>query len=157
MARRLALYALVAATISIGAAYALAFLPGGATKVSAFLMAVGIATMAVSLMTLGAVREGEKLGNLKWAFAFVFIVFVGGFTAALILPDNDSAASRLFLGLPLRAAIMIYGIGFLPVFVLPFVYAKNFESRTLRPEDLDAIRRLTAENTKTAEKDRGKA
>lgn len=151
MARRFAHFGLIASTVLVVAAYALAFLPGGATKVSAFLMAVGIATMAVSLMTLGAVREGEKLGGLKWAFAFVFVVFVGGFTAALVLPDNDSAVSRLFLGLPLRAAIMIYGIGFLPVFVLPFVYASYFEKRTLKPEDLEAIKRLAAERVEGTE------
>jgi ABC-type uncharacterized transport system permease subunit len=146
MTRRLALYALIAAVISVAAAYASAFLPGGATNLSAFLMAVGIAMMAVSLMTLGAVREGEKLGSLKWAFAFVFVVFVGGFTAAMILPDTDSAMSRLFLGLPARAAIIVYGIGFLPVLVLPFVYASNFEQRTLKPEDIESIKKLAAEN-----------
>jgi hypothetical protein len=154
MARRFALFALIASTLSIVAAYVSAFLPGGATKVSAFLMAIGIATMAVSLMTLGAVRPGEKLGALKWAFAFVFVVFVGGFTAALILPDSDSAASRLFIGLPARAAIMVYGIGFLPVLVLPFVYASYFEKRTLTAEDLEEIRKLAAEHAGKPETDR---
>lgn len=147
MTRRLALYALVVSVVAVAAAYASAFLPAGATKLSAFLMAVGIALMAVSLMTLGAVREGEKLGNLKWAFGFVFAVFVGGFTAALVLPDTDSALSRLFLGLPARAAIIVYGVGFLPVLVLPFVYARNFEERTLKPDDIEAIRKLVAESS----------
>jgi len=157
MPRRLALFALIIATVAIGAAYALAFLPGGAGKASAFLMAVGIATMAVSLMTLGAVREGEKLGELAGAFAFVFVVFVGGFGAVLLLSDADSAASRLWLGLPLRAAIVIYGIGFLPVLVLPFVYARNFELRTLKPEDLDAIRALANANARIVETTEGTA
>lgn len=146
MARRVALIALVVATVLVVAAYASAFLPGGANEASAFLMALGIATMAIALMTLGAVRPGDRLGPLKWAFAFVFVVLVGGFSLALILPDTDSAASRLFLGLPLRAAIMIYGIGFLPVFVLPFVYARYFEERTLTPDDLERIRRLAKEH-----------
>lgn len=147
MPRRLALLALVVATVLVVAAYLSAFLPGGANDLSALLMALGIATMAISLMTLGAVRPGERLGPLKWAFAFVFVVFTGGFSAALVLPDTDSAASRLFLGLPLRAAIMIYGIGFLPVFVLPFVYARYFEERTLTPDDLERIRRLAKEHS----------
>ena len=66
-----------------------------------------------------------------------------------ILPDSDTAASKLIFGLPLRAAIMIYGIGFLPVLVLPFVYARSFEERTLTQKDLDAIRKLAEGNAGT--------
>jgi len=151
MVKRLALLLLVVASISIVAAYGSAFLPGGAGTGSALLMAFGIAAMAVSLMTLGAVREGERLGILGFAFAFVFIVLMAGFTAALFLPDTDTALMRLWLGLPPRAAILIYGIGFLPVLVLPFVYARTFESMTLRPGDLEAIRRIVAETAETEE------
>lgn len=152
MVKRLALLLLVAASISIVAAYGSAFFPGGAGRGSTLLMAFGIASMAVSLMTLGAVRDGERLGVLGFAFAFVFIVLMAGFSAALFLPDTDTALTRLWLGLPPRAAILIYGIGFLPVLVLPFVYARTFESRTLRPEDLEAIKKIAAENAAKAEK-----
>ncbi len=142
--RRLAVIGLVGATISIVAAYGTAFLPGGATDFGALLMVFGIATMAVSLMTLGAVRDGEKLGILGFAFAFVFIVLMGGFALAVMLPDSDSATTELFLGLPPRAAIVIYGIGFLPVLVLPIIYAMTFKDRTLTEEDIARVKAAAA-------------
>jgi len=140
MTRRLAIPGLVVATASIVAAYALAFIQGAATNAGAILMVFGIATMAVSLMTLGAVRTGERLGVLAFAFAFVFAVLMVGFTLALLLPSGDNAATSLFLGLPPRAAIVVYGIGFLPVLVLPLIYAATFEQRTLSEEDLERIK-----------------
>jgi len=146
MIKRLALPFLVISTIAVVTAYASAFLPGGAGRISGLLMAFGIATMAVSLMILGAVRDGEKLGILGFAFGFVFVVLIAGFSAALFMPDADTAMMQLWLGLPPRAAIIVYGVGVLPVLVLPIVYARTFESRTLTPADLDAIRRIAAEN-----------
>ncbi len=151
MPRRLALFGLVVSTVSIVIAYALAFLPGGAGNVAALLMIFGIATMAVSLMTLGAVRSGEKLGVLALAFGFVFVVLMAGFAIALLLPDADNAATRLFLGLPPRAAIVIYGIGFLPVLVLPLVYAATFEARTLTEEDIRRVKEAALAHDKKAE------
>jgi FtsH-binding integral membrane protein len=151
MARRLALALLTASTVSVVIAYALVFLPGGARNGSTYLMAFGIAAMAVAMMTLGSVREGERLGGLKWVFAFVFVVIAGGFTAALLLPDKDSASSKLLLGLPLRAAIIVFGVGFLPVFVLPFAYARWFDRRSLSPEELAELKRLAAESMEKSE------
>lgn len=144
MPRRLALFGLVLSTVSIVAAYGLAFLPGGGGNPAALLMIFGIAAMAVSLMTLGAVRAGEKMGILAFAFAFVFTVLMGGFAIALLLPHADGAATDLFFGLPPRAAIVIYGIGLLPVLVLPAIYAATFERRTLTEEDLDKVREAAA-------------
>ncbi|MGK2963513.1 MAG: hypothetical protein ACSLFK_15430 [Gemmatimonadaceae bacterium] len=144
MSKRLAISGLVISTTAIVAAYALAFIQGAATNAGAMLMVFGIATMAVSLMTLGAVRTGEKLGVLAFAFAFVFAVLMVGFTLALLLPAGDNAATRLFLGLPPRAAIVVYGIGLLPVFVLPLIYAATFEERTLSEEDLERIKTAAA-------------
>ena len=138
--RRLALFGLVAATVAIVVAYGLAFLPGGGGDVAALLMIFGIAAMAVSLMILGAVRAGQKLGVLAYAFAFVFLVLMAGFAAVLLMSGPDTATTRLIGGLPPRAAIVIYGIGLLPVFVLPLVYARTFEERTLTEEDLSRVK-----------------
>jgi len=150
MPRRLALFGLVASTIAIVIAYALAVLPGGASDVSALLMIFGIAAMAVSLMILGAVRAGEKLGVLAFAFTFVFLVLMVGFAAVLLMPGGDTAATRLFGGLPPRAAMVIYGIGLLPVLVLPLVYAKTFEERTLTEEDLRRIKAAAELHARTS-------
>ncbi len=126
--KRLAVSTLALSTGAITLAYLLAFLPGSGGRLSAGLMIVGLATMAVSLMTL------------------VFVVFVAGFGIPLLMPGAESQATDLWLGLPPRAAIIVYGVGFLPVFVLPFVYARTFEQRTLKPEDLERIKALASEN-----------
>jgi hypothetical protein len=151
--KRLAVSALTASTAAIIAAYLVAFLPGNTGRLSAMLMILGLATMAVSLMTLGGVREGDRFGLLGVAFAFVFVVFVLGFGIPLLMPATESATAPLWLGLPPRAAIIVYGVGFLPVFVLPFVYARTFEQRTLKPEDLERIRSVAKENAAARARD----
>ena len=156
MTKRLAISGLVISTTAIVAAYALAFIQGAATDAGAMLMVFGIATMAVSLMTLGAVRTGEKLGVLAFAFVFVFVVLMIGFTLALLLPAGDNAATRLFLGLPPRAAILVYGIGVLPVLVLPLIYAATFEERTLSEEDLDRIKAAAAAHVEAQKAESGR-
>ena len=83
--RRAALAGLSLSTISIVAAYGSAFLPGGANRISALLMIFGIATMAISIMTLGSVRQGERLGILAYVFAFIFVVLLAGFAALMIM------------------------------------------------------------------------
>jgi hypothetical protein len=135
--KRSAIAALTTAAIAIAAAYASAFLPGGATIVSAMLMIVGIATMAVALMILGGVREGTRPGAIALALGFLFVVFVLGFGIPLFFSSRD-----LWLGLPAATAIVVYGVGILPVFVLPVVYAWTFDARTLSGADIERIKEL---------------
>ena len=142
--RRFALIGLTLSTLLVVAAYALAFLPGGGGNATALLMIFGIATMTVSIMLLGAAKKERKLGVLVPAFVAVFAIIAGGFTLALLSPADDP--SSLLLGLPRRAAIVIYGIGFLPVFILPLAYAATFEERTLSEEDLRKVREKAAEH-----------
>jgi hypothetical protein len=86
------------------------------------------------------------IGPLKYPFAFVVLVLVIGFCAALALPATEGPLSRLWLGLPARAAIVIYGIGLLPIVVLPVAYALTFETQTLSAEDVERVRELAREN-----------
>ena len=86
------------------------------------------------------------MGSLKIPFAFVILMLVIGFGAALALPATDGPLSKLWLGLPARAAIVIYGVGLLPIFVLPIAYALTFETQTLSAEDLEKVRKLAREN-----------
>lgn len=93
-------------------------------------------------MILGAIRGGSGIGRLKIPFVFVALILIIGFIAALSLPATESEASKLWLGLPLRAAIVIYGIGLLPIVVLPVAYALTFETQTLSAEDVERVREL---------------
>ena len=91
---------------------------------------------------LGAARERGGVGRLAIPFAFVILTLIIGFSLALALPANEQAESGLWLGLPARAAIVIYGIGLLPAIVLPLAYAFTFETQTLSAEDIQQVREL---------------
>lgn len=138
MAKRYSLLALLAGTLAIAAAYASAFLPGPPPAWAAWAMAMGTAVVMVASTALGAARNG-KIGRLKIPFALVFLVLAGGFALALGLPA-ETADAPLFLGLPIRAAVVLIGIGLVPLLVLPVAYALTFEEMTLSEEDLARIR-----------------
>jgi hypothetical protein len=100
-------------------------------------------------MIVGAARGRGGIGPLRIPFAFVVAVLVIGFGAALALPSAEGPLSKLWLGLPARAAIVIYGVGLLPIMVLPIAYALTFETQTLNAEDVERVRALARENQAT--------
>ena len=111
-----------------------------------WLLALGIPVALGAIMILGAVRANRGIGALKLPFAFVILVLAIGFGAALALPAADGPLSKLWLGLPARAAIVIYGIGLLPIIILPVAYAMTFEEMTLSAQDLERVRAISREN-----------
>ncbi len=142
MAKQIALVTVFLSTLVITAAYASGFLPGGAPAWAPWALAVGTAAMLVAMMALGAARGG-KIGSLVVPFAFVFLVLAGGFGLVLALPGVDPVNPDLWLGLPPRAAIVLFGIGLLPLFAVPIAYALTFENQTLSAEDLARLRAAT--------------
>ncbi len=145
LTRRAARAVLVIAVCAIAAGYAAAFLPGGAPVWAPWLLAIGIPGALGGIMALGAARGSAGIGKLKFPFAFVFIVLTAGFCLALGLPANEGPGSALWLGLPTRAAIVIYGIGLLPIVVLPVAYALTFDTQTLSQSDIDRVRELASQ------------
>jgi hypothetical protein len=141
--RSYAIRALFASTLLVAAAYASAFLPGGAPEWAAGAMLLGMSGSIVAAMVLGAARDG-RVGRLAAPFTLVFLLLVGGFGAVLVLPAADPADPSLWLGLPPRAAAVLYGIGLVPLLLVPLAYALSFDERTLRPGDLERIRRHRA-------------
>ncbi|HEX6060110.1 MAG TPA: hypothetical protein VFZ11_13950 [Gemmatimonadaceae bacterium] len=139
--RRLALLSIFAAALAVLAVQLAAFLPGGLPAWAAPALAAAIALALPALLALGAARNDRGLGRLLWPFLATFVILAGGFGAALFLPP-ESAADPLWFGLPRRAAIVLVGIGLLPMLVLPLAYAAAFDEHTLRPEDIARIRRL---------------
>ena len=140
MAPRRGLAPVVLGTLAVAAAYGSAFLPGGTPRWAPWSMVAGVALTCVGSMALGAARPGRRLGPMVWALAFAFVVLIGCFGAALVLPAGEGPGARLLLGLPLRAALVIYGVGWLPALVLPAVYARTFDRQTLDQTDLERIR-----------------
>jgi hypothetical protein len=149
--RRAALVVLFAGIAAIAIGYAAAFGSRGTPMWAPWLLALGIPAALGAIMILGATRGDRGVGPLKIPFAFVILMLVIGFGAALTLPATEGPLSRLWLGLPARAAIVIYGIGLLPIFVLPIAYALTFDTQTLSAEDVERVRELARVNQ--AEKD----
>jgi len=89
-------------------------------------MIAGCAVIMAGATGLGALRSGVR-PVLAWLVAaFLVLVVAGCFGAALLVPADPDT---LVLGLPLRAAIEIYGIAILPVVVLPVLFAAVFPRR----------------------------
>src|SRR2546423_437354 len=149
MTRKSAIAALFLSIVAIAVAYAWAFRKSSTPAWSPSVVAVAVPVAIVAIMILGAARD-EGVGRLKIPFAFVALNLIVGFVAALALPATEGAASGLFLGLPLRAAVIIYGVGLLPIFVLPVAYALTFETQTLSAADLERVRRLGQANAERA-------
>jgi len=149
--RRASLGALIVGIVAIAVGYAAALLPRGTPAWSPWLLALGIPVALGAIMILGAARGRMGIGPLKYPFAFVVAVLAIGFCAALALPATDGPLSKLWLGLPARAAIVIYGIGLLPIIVLPVAYALTFETQTLSAEDVERVRELARENRARSE------
>jgi hypothetical protein len=144
--RTAALTALCMAILCIAIGYAAAFGQSGTPVWAPWLLALGIPVSLGAIMILGAARGRSGIGPLKLPFLFVVAVLAIGFCAALALPATESPLSKLWLGLPARAAIVIYGIGLLPIVVLPVVYALTFETQTLSAEDVERVRAMGREN-----------
>ena len=144
--RRGALVALFIGILAIAAGYLAAFSATGTPVWAAWLLALGIPVALGAIMILGAARGRRGIGPLKIPFTFVVVVLVIGFGAALALPATEGPLSTLWLGLPARAAIVIYGVGLLPIVVLPIAYALTFETQTLNAEDVERVRALAREN-----------
>jgi hypothetical protein len=144
---RAAVGVLAAATVVVAVAYASAFGSGGAPRWAGWLLAGAVPAALAATMVLGAARRGRVSGRLLAAFGGVALLLATAFGLALGLPDGAGGGALgepLLLGLPRRAAVVVYGVGLLPVFVLPVIYALTFDAQTLRAEDLERVRALAA-------------
>jgi len=140
--KKIARIVLTLAMCAIAAGYASAFMKGGTPVWGPWMLALGIPAALGGIMVLGAARERGGVGRLAIPFAFVIATLVIGFGLALGLPANEGPDSNLWLGLPARAAIVVYGIGLMPVIVLPVAYALTFETQTLTAEDVEKVREI---------------
>lgn len=142
--KRLAAGVVGLSTAVIGVAYLLAFFPSIPETIPALLLALGTAGMLASVMALGAQRDG-RLGVLWIPVVFVVLIVGGGLVGLLLMPPVDPESTTLWMGLPPRAAVLLYGVGLLPTLVVPVAYALTFETLTLSDEDLERVRRVAAE------------
>jgi hypothetical protein len=137
--KTVAIVVLLASALLVGAAYAGALVAGSVPGWAPWVLMVGTSTAMLATMVLGASRGGRGIGRLIGPFGVMLFVLLAGFGAALVMAP-ESADSPLWLGLPPRAAVILYGVGVLPLFVLPVAYAVTFESLTLSEADLERVR-----------------
>ena len=155
--RRAALVALFISIAAIALGYVAAFTRSGTPAWAPWLLALAIPVALGAIMILGAARGRSGIGPLKIPFGFVVLVLIIGFGAPLLLPATEGPLSKLWLGLPARAAIVIYGVGLLPIIVLPVAYALTFETQTLSAEDVERVRALAAEGGRENQASNGSA
>jgi len=117
---------MVAGTAAIGAAYLATMLAGAPPGWAPWAVAIGGSAASVALFVLGAASRGPVARGIAALLAVLGLVIAGSFAVALALPMPTDDGARLFLGLPLRLAIVFYGVGFVPLFVLPLVFARTF-------------------------------
>jgi hypothetical protein len=133
---------LFAGALLVLAAFGSAWLPAGTPTWGVLAMIAGSALCLAATLGLGA--SNSHLPRSRALAAFLFAVIVVGFGAPLLLPA-ESPGGLFVLGLPLRAAIEVYGVGILPLFVLPLVYAFSFRAAGLDDAALVELRRRCAE------------
>ncbi|MFI5310074.1 MAG: hypothetical protein ACHQQ3_02480 [Gemmatimonadales bacterium] len=139
-APRIALAALGLSCVAIGSAYVSAFLPGGSSALAPWGVAIGGAGALCAMMALGACRRGRIHPLTAAAILVTFVIVAGGFGFALARPAAEGAGGLLWLGLPVRTAMIVYGVGLLPLLVLPLTYAITFDTQILTEEDLARVR-----------------
>lgn len=132
--------------LAIAAAYGAALLPPPLAGAAPWLMAAGTSLLLLSLVWLGTHRAGRRRPTgLIVGLVVLGLILSGGFAAALLLP-KEAAGSPLWLGLPRRAALLLYGVGILPAVFLPALYGLGFSRGVLDQTDLAEFRaRLRAE------------
>lgn len=110
--------------------YAWAFLPDGVPAGVAWLFMAAAVGMMVALMALGARSGTVHRRGLGWVLLGTFFLLVGIFALAFLLPPGvdpvTGEVAALWWGLPPRAAVVVYGGGVLPLFIIPVAYAWTF-------------------------------
>lgn len=128
--RRAALTLLLASMLAMLVAFAAAFaasLVGAATPRWASAVMAGATGMCLAAFIGVALGERARDGRIVAVLAFVGLGVGGALTALLWVPETTGPEDALWGGLPLGAALLVYGIGLLPMLIVPVVYAWTFD------------------------------
>ncbi|HMS03336.1 MAG TPA: hypothetical protein PKE51_10195 [Gemmatimonadaceae bacterium] len=154
--RDAARWAVVAGTFGIAGAYASAFGSARVARAGEGLMAVALPVLLLGVMGLGALsrRSAPRAHRVTLAIAFVGLaVWIAlGFVLALGASTPRPDVGRV-LGLPWPAAVVLYGVGVVPLVVLPALFAWSHARTTTRSaeratDDGDAPRPFVKDGTR---------
>lgn len=143
IARPLGWLGVVGGLLAQVAAYIVAVTSGPDAAAIPWLAMIGIAATLSGTLVIGALRDGRLSPNAALAAVVLLVVPLAAFATALLLPA-ESASGPLLFGLPRRAAIVLLGIGVLPLFILPFAYACDTTAASLSADALAELREEAA-------------
>ncbi|MEM6455747.1 MAG: hypothetical protein AAF772_11680 [Acidobacteriota bacterium] len=103
------------------------------------LFALAAGGFPVALMMIGACRDG-RLGRTAWPLALLALL-LGAIGVGLFAYRGRVLDGPWWGGLPMAAAIQLYGLFLLPLAITAFGYAWTFDQHGLRSDDLAALRR----------------
>lgn len=104
------------------------------------LFAALAAAFPVALAILGATRGG-RLGPLRVPLLALFVILESCVFGMFVFRGRLEELPWVG-GLPLAAAIQLYGMWLLPLALVTITYALTFDSFTLTEEDLDRLQRF---------------
>lgn len=147
---------LTAGTAVVSGAYLATLFGGAAPEWAVWAIPVGIGLLLFGFFDLGGSPRAEVASEtrlkLRLVFAATAVWVAAGLALLIAMPAAEATDPALILGLPPRAAWMIYGVGLAPGLFLPLAYALFFDEATLSERSLDHLRevakRVAAENGK---------
>ena len=137
MARRAALAFLAAASPALLILFAV---PWGPAEV---VFALLVMAYPVALIVVAIDRDGRLAG--RWLPLAVLLVFLELCTVGMLLLRGRVLDGPWLGGLPLAAAIQLYGVFLAPLLLVALAYALTFDRYELREQDLERYRRLVGE------------
>lgn len=135
---------IVSAVFAITAAYGATIVLQPAPGFVAPALAYAIGTSITGMFVLGAARNGTLRPWLVAVFVTVFLMVTGTFWWVLALPADEGAGGALLLGLPRRTAMVLCGVGAVPMLLLPLAYALAFDRDVLSEEEMQQLRTSAA-------------
>lgn len=109
--------------------------------VGSLLFALLAVAFPVGLIAVGAARGG-RLGPLAWPLGLLLVVLEGAMLGMVALRGRVMELPWVG-GLPLVAAIQLYGMWLAPLALVALAYALTFDRFTLTDEDLRRFREAT--------------
>ncbi|MGQ0765810.1 MAG: hypothetical protein ACT4OZ_09105 [Gemmatimonadota bacterium] len=127
MTRRLAIPLLAVSVILVALGYASAFVgTPQLLRAGEWCMALGIAGSATACLGFYQPPPGARRLVFSMALLATFVALIVGLAVPLALPRGTAATEVLVGGFPLRAALLIYIAGALPLIIMPAAYAWCF-------------------------------
>ena len=99
----------------IGAAYAATIVAGVPPAWAGWALAFGCTACSVALFVVGAASRGPLHPAIRTLLAVLFVLILAAFGVSMSIESASAGVEPLFLGLPMRLAILFYGIGVVPL------------------------------------------